>query len=191
MCFKWQFNLKMNSELTRNELEILFKTHFKGMVLFANRYVKDFEAAREIAQDSFVSLWEKRETIDNTKSVKSYLTTIVYNKSLNYLRDNKKFNREILQAEYLFPFISQEESDNPVISDELKNKIESAISELPEKCREVFRLNRFQDMKYQQIADFLQISVKTVEAQMSKALKHMRERLGEYLTILLFLIQIK
>jgi RNA polymerase sigma-70 factor, ECF subfamily len=171
--------------------ELLFKSHFKGMVLLANRYVKDFDSAKEIAQDSFVSLWEKKETIDTSKPVKSYLTTIVYNKSLNYLRDHKKFNRELLQAENLFPFISGSESDDEVISGELKNKIESAINELPEKCREVFQLNRFQDMKYQQIADFLNISVKTVEAQMSKALKHMREKLGGYITIILLLISIK
>ncbi len=171
--------------------EQLFKEHFKGMVLFAHKYVKDFETAKEIAQDSFVSLWEKRETIDVSKPVKSYLTTIVYNKSLNYLRDHKKFNRELLQSENIFPFISEGESDNAIISEELKIKIESAINDLPEKCREVFRLNRFQDMKYQQIADFLQISVKTVEAQMSKALKHMREKLVDYIAIFLLLINMK
>jgi len=161
------------------------------MVLLANRYVKDFESAKEIAQDSFVNLWEKRESVDVSKSVKSYLTTIVYNKSLNYLRDHKKFNRDLLQAENLFPFISGGESDDEVISGELKNKIESAINDLPEKCREVFQLNRFQDMKYQQIADFLNISIKTVEAQMSKALKHMREKLGDYIAIIILLISIK
>lgn len=177
--------------LNKSALELLFKTHFKGMVLFANKYVKDFEIAKEIAQDSFVSLWEKREIIDVSKSVKSYLATIVYNKSLNYLRDNKKFNRELLQADSLFPFISRDETDNAVISEELKIKIDYAINELPEKCREVFQLNRFNDMKYQQIADFLQISVKTVEAQMSKALKHMREKLSDYMTIFLFLINMK
>lgn len=174
--------------LDKAAFEMLFKTHFKGLVLFANRYVKDFETAKEIAQDSFVSLWEKRETIDVSKPVKSYLTTIVYNRSLNYLRDNKKFNHELLQAESLFPFISDGESDNAVISEELRLKIESAINELPEKCREVFQLNRFQDMKYQQIADFLQISVKTVEAQMSKALKHMREKLVDYIAVFILMM---
>jgi len=173
--------------LDKPTFEMLFKTHFKGMVLLSNKYVKDFETAKEIAQDSFVSLWDKRETIDVSKPVKSYLTTIVYNKSLNFIRDNKKFNQELLQTENIFLFSSESETDSMLIADELKIKIESALNDLPEKCREVFQLNRFQEMKYQQIAEHLQISVKTVEAQMSKALKHLRERLINYITVIFLL----
>jgi len=74
-----------------------------------------------------------------------------------------------------------------LLGKELKSKIDAAISELPEKCREVFLLSRNENMKYQQIADTLQISVKTVEAQMSKALAHLRSRLGPYLPALLLM----
>jgi RNA polymerase sigma-70 factor (ECF subfamily) len=150
--------------------------------------VKDFETAKEIVQDAFISLWEKRDSIDLSKPVKSYLTTIIYNKSLNYLRDNKKFNKDILTFENLYPLSEQMTSDK-LVTAEMEQKIKASIQELPEKCREIFVLSRFQNLKYQQIADKLQISVKTVEAQMSKALQHMRERLVDYITVFLVLFE--
>ena len=180
----------MNTEvkgLDKTSFELLFKEHFKGMCLFAMRYVKDIETARGIAQDAFVSLWEKRESIDMSKPVKSYLTTIVYNRSLNHLRDNKKFDRNIVSFEHL-ETEREPESDQRVLSRELDALIEQAIMELPEKCREIFLLSRKQNLKYQEIADTLGLSVKTVEAQMSKALQHMRTRLSAYLSLLLVLM---
>jgi RNA polymerase sigma-70 factor, ECF subfamily len=74
------------------------------------------------------------------------------------------------------------------VEEELKNKIDTAIEELPEKCKQVFVMNRYENLKYHEIADKLQISVKTVETQMSKALQHMRIRLSEYLTVLLAMV---
>ncbi len=76
-----------------------------------------------------------------------------------------------------------------LVAEELKTKIEEATNELPEKCREIFLKNRHEHMKYQEIADELNISIKTVEAQMSKALKHMREKLAEYITVLLIMME--
>ncbi|NTW32776.1 MAG: RNA polymerase sigma-70 factor [Bacteroidetes bacterium] len=160
---------------------MLFKSSFKGLCYFAQRYVKDLDTAKEIVQDAFVNLWEKRDNIDLSKSVKSYLTTTIYNRSLNYLRDNKKFNKEILTFENLYPYNNQDTGDKLVAS-EINNKINKAIDELPEKCREVFQLSRFENLKYRQIADKLNISVKTVETQMSKALQHLRNRLVDYIT---------
>lgn len=178
--------------LTPEVFENIFNAHFKGLTLFSFRYVKDIEAAKEIVQDAFVSLWEKRESIDVSKQVKSYLSTIVYNKSLNYLRDNRKFSQELLKAENLYGFVSYSGSDSELISSEITGKINSALEMLPEKCREVFKMSRFGDMKYQQIADALNISIKTVEAQMAKALKIMREELADYIKaiIIVFLINI-
>ena len=152
-----------------------------GLCYFAQKYVKDFETAKEIVQDAFISLWEKRETIDMNRPVKSYLTMVIHNKCTNYLRDNRKFDAHILDIENLLEVPEYESSDS-LIADELKTKIDFAISELPERCREIFVLNRYENLKYQEIADKLQISVKTVESQMSKALQHMRIRLTEYLT---------
>jgi len=166
---------------------MLFKSHFAGLCFFAQKYVKDFETAKEIVQDSYISLWEKRDTIDLDRPVKSYLTMIIFNKCTNYLRDNRKFDQYILSLENLLEVPEYDGADS-MVEHELKIKIDSAIAELPEKCREIFVMNRYENLKYQEIANNLQISVKTVETQMSKALQHMRIKLAEYVTILVVLM---
>jgi len=144
------------------------------------KYVKEYEASREIVQDVFMRLWEKRETIDSGKSIKAYLSAAVRNKCINYLRDHKKFNQDLLNFEELNPDLLSMPADKLVEAD-IRNRITEATAELPEKCREIFVLSRHEQLKYQEIADRLGISVKTVETQISKALQHMRERLREYL----------
>jgi len=171
-------------KLDEATFELLFKSNFKSLCWFAVKYVKDLDTAKEIVQDAFISLWEKKESSDLSKPVKSYLSTIIYNRSLNYLRDNKKFNKDILSFENISPDATYHQTDK-LIETEISNKINSAIEELPEKCREIFKLSRYEHLKYQQIADKLQISVKTVEAQMSKALQHMRIKLVDYITIMI------
>ena len=136
--------------------------------------------AREITQEVFINLWEKRESIDLSKPVKTYLSTSVRNKCLNYLRDNKKFNKEILDLEGLLTDKIYMQPDR-LVESEIIEKISIAIEDLPVRCREIFILSRQENLKYQEIADRLEISVKTVETQMSKALQHMRIRLAEFL----------
>jgi RNA polymerase sigma-70 factor (ECF subfamily) len=173
--------------LDKANFEMLFRSHFSGLCFFAHKYVKDFEAAKEIVQDAFLSLWEKRETIDMDRPVKSYLTMIIHNKCTNYLRDNRKFDQNILHIENLAEVPEYDGADS-MVEEELKNKIDTAIDELPEKCKQIFVMNRYENLKYQEIAVKLEISVKTVETQMSKALQHMRIRLAEYLTVLLAMV---
>lgn len=166
---------------------MLFRSHFNSLCFFATGYVKDFGNAREIVQASFVALWEKRQSIDPAKSVRSYLTTSVRNRCINYLRDHKKYSHDLLLLEEAGYQKEKSESDK-LVEKELEKKIASAIGELPEKCREIFLLSRHENLRYQQIADRLKISVKTVETQMSKALQHMRLRLAEYLTMLFLIL---
>jgi RNA polymerase sigma-70 factor, ECF subfamily len=155
------------------------------------KYVKDFETSEEIVQEAFLSLWEKRDIIDMAQPVKAYLITIIRNKCLNWLRDNKKFNTDLLRFEEYLPDQDYVNTDK-LVENEILKSIDNAIRELPEKCREIFTLSRFQNLKYQEIADQLQISVKTVETQMSKALQHMRIKLKEFISIvILFLSVIK
>jgi RNA polymerase sigma-70 factor, ECF subfamily len=172
--------------LDRAGFELLFREEFRGLCFFAMRYVKDYEIAREITQDAFVGLWEKRSTIDISRAVRSYLSTAVRNRCLNWLRDNRKFNNTLLDIEDLPHEVLYDPPDRIVVS-ELRVRIETAMAELPEKCREVFRLSRHENLKYQEIAGRLEISVKTVEAHMSKALEHMRTRLADYLPVILMI----
>lgn len=178
--------MQMIRTLDEKHLESLFHSHFVPLCRFAVHYVKEEEVAREIVQDAFVGLWMKRDTIDLEKPVRTYLSTAVRNKCLNHLRDNRKFSSQLLELENL-PHISGEDPDRLVEKD-LQQQIESAVAELPEKCREVFSLSRFSNLKYAQIAEKMGISVKTVETQMTKALQHLRVRLGEYLTTGLIMI---
>lgn len=175
---------KTGIAFSHGEFETLFRKEFKGMCFFSMKYVKDLDTARNIVQDAFVSLWEKRESIDTGKSVKSYLTSIIYSRSLNHLRDNKKFDKNLLVCEGLY-IEGEVQADSKLLSAELRKNIDSAIEELPEKCREIFMLSRFEHKKYQEIAEILGISIKTVEAQMSKALQHLRTRLSPFLFWLL------
>lgn len=177
------------SNLNKDLFEKLFKEHFVHLCNFAQNYVSDLDDAKEIVQDVFINLWTKRETITSDKSVKSYLFTSVKNRCFNFIRDNKKFRSYVLDidiADYEVPF-----ENDPFSESELQTKINKTINKLPEKCRQVFKLSRVEELKYKEIADKLNISVKTVEAQMSKALKVLREELKEYIAVILLLITMK
>ncbi len=173
----------------KQHLEKIFKDHFKNLVFFAVLYVKDMETAREIVQDAYIALWEKRPDIDVSKDIKSYLSTSIKNKCLNYLRFNSKFNRDLIEFEGLMTE-NEPAPDALFQADELSLKIEKLINELPEKCREIFLLNRYEGLKYKEIANQLDISVKTVEAQISKALQHLRENLRDYILAIIITIGI-
>jgi len=173
--------------LDEHSFEQLFRSEYKGLCFFAIRYVRDMETAKEIVQDTFISLWEKRDSIDMEKSVKSYLSTSIKNKCYNHLRNNKKFNSDLILDDVLCEKVSFESNDK-LIENELKARISTAIDELPEKCREVFLLSRYENMKYHEIAIKLQISVKTVDTQMSKALQHMRLKLSDYMTLVFIIV---
>ena len=167
--------------------EELFRTYFSSLCYFARKYISDHDSSREIVHNVFVTIWEKREEFDFEKPAKSYLFTSVYNRCLNYLRNQKKFviGTESNPVEVL--------GDQAVYEDhleaaELESKIWSTINLLPEKCREVFVMNRFDGKKYGEIAVKLNISVKTVEAQMSKALKTLREHLKDYIHLFIVLL---
>lgn len=176
-------------QLNRERFEMIFRTEFKALCYLAQKVVKDQEAAREIVQEAFVNLWEKRDSIDQDRNIRSYLATGIYNRSLNWLRDNRKFNVSLLELENLSDIAALESVDNDQLAEnELHDLIQKSINELPEKCREVFVLSRYENMKYKEIADQLKLSVKTVEAQMSKALQHLRLRLADYIRMIILII---
>ncbi len=165
----------------------MFREHFTGLCYFAQKYLGDLDSSKEIVHDVFVRLWENRDAFDFDKPAKSYLFTSVYNRSMNHIRDQKKFmhsddpqvNADIVD--------DGEFADNLEVS-ELEAKIKQSLDELPGKCKDVFLMNRFEGKKYAEIAEDLGISVKTVEAHMSKALKLLKHDLQDYLYIFLLLI---
>ncbi len=174
-----------DKQITLNEKEFqqLFNSFYSPLCRFAAGYLYDAGSAEEIVQQVFVNLWYKRNSIDPDKAVKTYLFTSVKNRCLNYIRDQKKYRNYYLdvEAELEIPI-----NERDLISEsDLEKQVKKAIEKLPEKCREIFLLCRFEDMKYKEVAKKLNISEKTVEAQMSKALKIMREELKDYYFLLL------
>jgi len=169
---------------------MFFKTYYQSLCNYAFSFIQDRDEAEEIVQSAFLSVWEKRETLDIRTSLKSYLYTMVRNTSLNVIKHEKikqKYVGEALAVEDR----SYEGVSQKILSSELEDKIQQAMASLPEQCRLVFKMSRFEELKYSEIADQLQISVKTVENQMGKALKIMREQLKDYLpALILFLTSI-
>jgi RNA polymerase sigma-70 factor, ECF subfamily len=162
---------------TTKAFQEVFEQYYKPLCRFANGYIPDSDSAEEIVQQVFINLWEHRDDIDPQKPIKSYLFTSVKNRCLNYIRDNKKFRNHYLDVELELE-IPVSDNDKTELAD-LEKQVAEALDKLPEKCREVFMLCRFEEMKYKDVALKLDISQKTVEAQMSKALKILREELKD------------
>ena len=178
---------KKTQDLNKKQFEELFREYFKPLTAFAKKYINDIDISKGIVHDAFLKLWEKREDVDTSKSVKSYLYTTVYNKSLNYIRNNKKFvNTE--KKINLFEKSNDWDYSNKMIANEIEAKIIQTLDSLPEKCRQVFIMSRYEELKYREIAEKLKISIKTVETQMSKALKALRKNLTEYITVLFIIL---
>ncbi|MEN8250372.1 MAG: RNA polymerase sigma-70 factor [Bacteroidota bacterium] len=166
--------------------EMLYNEHYTSLCHFSQRFVFDLDTAKEIVQDVFIRIWEKRSSLPAEISLKTYLYTSVRNKCIDYLKHLKVENefhkmriREILESGNN----TSNSMDHPLdglISKELENVIVDAIENLPEKCREIFELSRFEGLKYREIAEELNISVKTVETQMSRAFASLRKKLPGY-----------
>ena len=165
-----------------NTFEQLFRELFKPLCNFSRKYVGDLEEAKSLVHEVFVVVWEKFDTLPPDCNYRSYLYTAVRNKCLNHIRDRKK--HVMLDS---IPDHAAMEVNTSLETSELGQEIEFGIQALPEKCREVFELSRMEGLKYDQIASKLNISVKTVEAHMSKALTMLRIHLKEFMTLLLFM----
>ncbi len=163
----------------------VFELFYQPLCRFAAGYLYDDDSAEDIVQQVFINLWEQRKEIDPQKAIKSYLFTSVKNRCLNHIRDHKKFRSHYLDVELELE-IPVADHDKIQLAD-LEDQVAQALDKLPEKCREIFMLCRFEDMKYKAVADKLGISQKTVEAQMTKALKILRHELKDTWMILLLI----
>ena len=172
--------------------EQVFKSHFKSLHAYACTIMRDPMPAEEIVQNIFLKLWEKKEDITIKENISVYLYRAVHNESLNYLRHRKVRSAYQSYAMRQHKQTEQEKPAEKVVMKELEKKLEIALQELPEQCRTIFQLSRFEDLKYREIADKLGLSVKTIENQMGKALKLLRLKLVDFLpTILLFITLFK
>lgn len=163
-------------------LEVIFRTYYPGLVGFVRRYVKTTEIAEELVQDLFLKIWSRRGSLGAIDSVKTYLFRAARNTALNHLR-RRKLEHEWVEKEQ--GEVSEEQGmegsgDETVEESELAAAVRAAVDRLPPRCREVFMLSRDGGLTYAEIAKSLGISIKTVETQMGRALKALRENLKAY-----------
>ena len=169
------------------EFEKFFKEKYRAFCFIANKYVKNFAVAEEIVQDVFVRIWEKRDQIVIKGSIVAYITTSVKNNSLNYLK-HISIVKTYERAELTRISMDSSETEEEMYDIELESAILNAIAEFPPQRKKVFMLSRVDGLKYHEIAEKMGLSVKTIEAQMGKALKHLRIKLKDYVGILIALI---
>ena len=158
--------------------EVIFKKYIKELYRFAFTYVRDSQIAEEMAQEVFLYVWEKRGQIEIQTTLKTYLYSAVKNKCLNYIKlelPKQQSMGDISEVMLSVSSGNQDEGEN----EQLKKYIKSAIDALPKKCRQIFLLSRNAGMTYEEIAEELDLSKKTVENQMGIALKKLRESLEE------------
>lgn len=163
----------------REAFDWAFRAYYALLVGAAESLVRSRAVAEELVQDVMLTLWQKRESLFVDDSVRAYLYKATRNRALNHLRHERVEKRSA-------PFLAEAPSIAPsapaqLANAEIASAITAALEHLPARCREVFELSRAQNLKYSEIASTLGISVKTVEAQMGKALRILRERLADWL----------
>ncbi len=162
--------------------EILFRKYYSSLCNYAYKIVKDIDTAEEIIQDLFFNIWEKRHTITIESSVKSYLYRATYNRCLLLMRQKSVQNKYEMYVRNQDKPFEHDVSDEMDV-EELSRVIDKTLQELPERSRKIFRLSRFEGLKYHEIAKKLSLSVKTIESNMGKALKLFRKNIKAYLEI--------
>ena len=173
---------------TRNKVvfDFIFQYYYTGLCAYCERYTSSPEVAEDLVQELFVTLWIKCEQIQITSSLKNYLFASVKNRSLDYLKREKRKSHKL-------EHIAEEQELPENLSTlwfaeaELQAVVEKSLEKLPPRCREIFELSRFKGLKNQEIADKLGLSKRTVELQVCNALKQLRTDLKDYLPLVLLM----
>jgi RNA polymerase sigma-70 factor, ECF subfamily len=176
--------IKKLKEGDHQAYKYIFDHYYALMGAIAFEYVEDYYISQNIVEDVMMSMWEKREQLTISTSVKSYLLTSVRNKCIDYLRGQSR-EAEVFSLESEVGssscYIPDQEMFEQIVLSELEEKIEKIIQSMPEECKKVFLLSRYGDKSYTEIADELNISVNTVKYHIKKALNLFREELKDYL----------
>ena len=185
---EWLQSLKAGKEIA---LQRIFNHYYKYLVVTGYNITGDNEKAKDLVQDVFFELWKKRERLDIQSSLKSYLRRAVVNRSLNYIKTQKRFDFGDENFDAQTP--DQAVSAQKILeAEDLKSALNGAIDGLPAKCKAIFMLSRYEKLSHKEIAAKLEISTKTIENQITKALKVVRLAVEKYdgLSLLLLLINI-
>lgn len=172
--------------------KVIYNTYYPKLYYFVLEFIPLKETAENIVQDTFVTLWNKRNVLKDNSNLSSYLFTVAKNNALNSLRD-QKYNQKIISntqdvGELKLNFEALSTVDTSVCAfTDIEKIIEETLFSLPPQCRKVFELSRFQEMKNREIAEELNISIKTVEGHISKGIRTFRIALKDYLPLVAYL----
>lgn len=161
--------------------ELVFNYYYSGLVIYADQIIKDTAISEDIVQSVFMKLWETRESIE-IRSFRSYFIQCVKNRCIDHLRNQlvkHRFDNRIPDADHLVM------EEDLWTKNELAELIQNAVDDLAPRCREIFWMSRYENLKVAEIAEKLDISKRTVETQISKALKILRVKLVDYISVLI------
>lgn len=164
----------------KTSFTLLFTKYYKDLVNFSFSYTNDIQESEELVQDVFVRIWENRQSLQITTSLKSYLLKSVQNRCIDLIRHRniqKKYRISILEDPVLF----ETSTDHYVLHSELEIRLNDALQMIAEEYSKPFRMSRFEGLKYDVIAEELKVSVRTVEVRIAKALQLLREELKDFL----------
>ena len=168
---------------------VIFTKYYQDLVRFSFGFTHNPDASEEIVQEVFLKLWENRNSLLIHNSLKSYLLKIVQNRSIDSLRHlniTHKYASIVLEH----PLLSENDTENYILHSELEANFNHAMLKIPAEYSEAFRMSRIETLNYQEIAQKLEISVRTVEVRISKALSLLREELKDFLVFVLILLQL-
>jgi len=185
--YEEQFIFDRMADGDKKAFRFFFEKYYTDLCNLVNIYLHDPVMSEEIVQDVFIWFWEKKEKIHIESSIRSYLLRASKNKSLNYIR-NKKAQLNIHEKLSKMEDNKIEMPDSIMDTAQLREIIEKSVNSLPQKCREIYILGKEKNLSYKEIAFEMGISVKTVENQMGKALKKLRELLAPYYNEIFFLL---
>ncbi len=163
----------------RTALQELFEWQYQPICAAIHRLVRDRSLTEDLAQEVFVRFWQKRHSIQVSSSLPAYLRRMAVNEALGHLRSRKSHLEEINERVVSGRHHSGEEE---FLHGELEAQVDQAVANLPPKCQLIFKLSRQEQLSYREIADQLNLSIKTVENQMGKALRLLRQELKPYLS---------
>jgi RNA polymerase sigma-70 factor (ECF subfamily) len=160
------------------QFELLFRSSYVSLVRYAKTLIKDHDTAEEIVQDLFFRLWKDKEKLNIESSLNGYLFRSVHNKCLHYIEHSRVVERHA--EDISNRHTESQESPSDILNyKELQEKVARILERLPERCGKIFTMSRFEGLKYAEIAEKLSVSVKTVEANMGRALKEFRKELSQ------------
>lgn len=172
---------------------LLFDRHYPLLLADAYRLFPDEDTCKDLAQEVFVELWRKRESLDIRISLRAYLRRAVVNRTLNFIKSSRRFVLEEAEAEAPIADTSPADIRHKQEQENLDAALQAALETLPEKCRLVFSLSRFEQQSHREISESLGISMKTIENQITKALRVLREALAQYAhlsPVVIFLLKV-